>query len=372
MISCIIFLFLISSGDLSDYRGDLKKLETELKETRVKLKKTEREEKSLLREIEYIDREEKILRSILELIEKRKEEVEGNIDNLESGILKADSILNSSLDRLKMGLNFLYIYGAPDWKDYLSSSVSIYDAYRKIKMVERVISFEKEFYGKVLKAKHTLVEYIDIRRRDLIELASLREEARRKTEELTENKRKKEKLLKNLKEEEKLQERYVKELESSIEKLEELIAKLEREMREKLKKKGRIPEELVGKKIIWPVRGEVISRFGTVWHPVYKTKTKNNGIDIRAEPNSPVVTVETGKVVYAGYFLGYGNLVIIEHDGFFSLYAQLDKIVVKRGDRVLKGTVIGYLATEDSFTGPVLHFELRVGGKAVDPLRYLG
>lgn len=115
---------------------------------------------------------------------------------------------------------------------------------------------------------------------------------------------------------------------------------------------------------IWPVRGKVVRTFG---------KIKNDflfGLDIQADGKEVVSSLE-GVVVVAGVIRGYGNTIIIEHDGdFCSLYARNLKILVKEGQEVKKNTVIARIEPgRDS--GEATHFELFYRGKPVNPLYYL-
>lgn len=115
----------------------------------------------------------------------------------------------------------------------------------------------------------------------------------------------------------------------------------------------------------WPLRGKVIATFGSQVHPLYKTKTSNLGIDIKAEPSSPVRAVAAGRVAYADQFMGYGNLVIVDHGGgFYTLYANLTEMSAQVGAEVTAGTQVGVVAD-------YLHFEIRKDGKSVDPLDWL-
>lgn len=123
-----------------------------------------------------------------------------------------------------------------------------------------------------------------------------------------------------------------------------------------------------GQGFIWPVRGEVVSQFGT------KTKgLHNDGINIAAPRGAPVRTVENGVVVYAGNELrGFGNLLLIKHaDGWVTAYAHNRDLLVKRGARVTKGQIIARVGSSGNVSQPQLHFELRRGKRAVDPRKHL-
>ncbi len=115
----------------------------------------------------------------------------------------------------------------------------------------------------------------------------------------------------------------------------------------------------------WPLRGKVIATFGSQVHPRYKTKTSNLGIDIKASPSAPVRAVAAGRVAYADQFLGYGNLVIVDHgSGFYTLYSNLTEMSAQVGSDVIAGTKVG---TASDY----LHFEIRKDGKSVDPMDWL-
>ena len=122
----------------------------------------------------------------------------------------------------------------------------------------------------------------------------------------------------------------------------------------------------------WPVQGTLEGHFGTQLHPRFKTVTVRNGIEIEAPPGTEVNAVYDGQVVYAAWFQGYGNLVIVQHAGdMHSLYGYLSDIQVTPGQRVVRGDKIGLVGDTGSLDGPRLYFEIRVQGRPVDPEKWL-
>ncbi|HUK10252.1 MAG TPA: peptidoglycan DD-metalloendopeptidase family protein [Stellaceae bacterium] len=128
------------------------------------------------------------------------------------------------------------------------------------------------------------------------------------------------------------------------------------------------PPPRAGRSFLWPVHGRIIGRFGPG-----QNGGENDGIDIAAPEGTPVVAAESGIVAYAGNELrGYGNLVLLKHaDGWMTAYGHNSKILVKRGDRVLRGQTIAHVGATGAVSEPQLHFELRKGTRALDPLNYL-
>jgi murein DD-endopeptidase MepM/ murein hydrolase activator NlpD len=117
---------------------------------------------------------------------------------------------------------------------------------------------------------------------------------------------------------------------------------------------------------IWPVNGPVTSGFGIRWGRMHE------GIDIGVGYGTPIHAAAAGRVVYAGWMSGYGNLVAIDHgNGISTAYGHQSSIAVGVGQDVSQGQTIGYVGCTGHCFGPHLHFEVRIKGAPVDPLGYL-
>lgn len=118
----------------------------------------------------------------------------------------------------------------------------------------------------------------------------------------------------------------------------------------------------------WPVRGRVITAYGA------KTNGKqNDGINVAVPEGTPVKAAEDGVVAYSGNELkGYGNLILVRHsNGYVTAYAHASELMVKRGDSIKRGQVIAKSGQSGEVGSPQLHFEIRKGSSAVDPLQFL-
>jgi murein hydrolase activator len=117
-----------------------------------------------------------------------------------------------------------------------------------------------------------------------------------------------------------------------------------------------------------PVRGTIVDRFGRHKHPEFESFTFSNGISVAAPAGTPIHAVFDGEVIFADYFKGYGNMVIVDHGGgFYSLYAHATSVVKKVGSKVSRNEVLASVGDLDSAKGPMLYFEIRYQGKPVDP-----
>ena len=123
-----------------------------------------------------------------------------------------------------------------------------------------------------------------------------------------------------------------------------------------------------GGRFPWPVQGRVLAGYGTGAGGAH-----NDGINIAAARGTPIKAIEGGVVAYAGNELrGYGNLVLIKHpDGLISAYAHCDELLVKKGEQIRPGQVLGRVGASGGVAEPQLHFELRRGKQPVDPRQFL-
>ncbi len=128
------------------------------------------------------------------------------------------------------------------------------------------------------------------------------------------------------------------------------------------------PSLPAGDGFVWPVDGRIISEFG----PKDGGRV-NDGVNIAAPAGTPVYAANSGVVAYAGNELrGFGNILLIKHTGgWVTAYAHNQELLVRRGERVKRGQLIARVGSSGGVDQPQLHFELRKGKKAVDPLDYL-
>jgi len=119
-----------------------------------------------------------------------------------------------------------------------------------------------------------------------------------------------------------------------------------------------------------PVAGRITSGFGYRVHPILRFARMHAGIDFGASWGSPVAAAAEGVVVAAGWSGGYGRQVQVAHgSGIVTTYSHMSGLAASLGDTVRQGQVIGYVGSTGLSTGPHLHFEARVNGRAVDPMQ---
>jgi len=157
--------------------------------------------------------------------------------------------------------------------------------------------------------------------------------------------------------------------------LDNLMKSLETEIESYNKLVGEVKDKLAfleAKPTIYPVSGRITSGFGYRKSPREIGSTYHKGIDIEGNVGTPIKAAGKGIVIYSGWQSGYGYTVIISHGyGITTVYAHNSKNLVKKGQIVKKGDIIAKLGNTGRSTGPHVHFEIRINGQAVDPIKYL-
>jgi len=122
----------------------------------------------------------------------------------------------------------------------------------------------------------------------------------------------------------------------------------------------------IARGLLWPARGWISSRFG------WRRSRRHLGIDIAAPRGAPIYAAKNGRVAFAGWYGGYGRVVIIDHGPTVrTLYAHASALLVRVGEPVRPGQLIARVGCTGRCTGPNLHFEVRINGRPLNPLQYL-
>ena len=142
------------------------------------------------------------------------------------------------------------------------------------------------------------------------------------------------------------------------------------------KNKGSSNVKVASAGFVKPIGGRITSPFGWRTHPIFNSRTFHSGVDIGGPNGGGIKASNSGKVIYSGWYGGYGKVVILDHGTIngkptTTLYAHMSSIRVKQGQHVNKGEVVGYEGTTGYSTGPHLHFEVRINGKPNNPLNYI-
>ena len=268
-----------------------------------------------------------------------------------------------------------YRLGREGYVRFLLGSTSIPDLVRRTRLFNALLRSDLEAVS-VLRAQAMAAKSA----RDELLAAhteqdqSVKAESERRTE-LQESVEEQRKLLASVQRERGTHEQTVRELEEAERRLSQKIDEIRkgpsaaekpafRVRRSARKARGRLQFPVDG--------GKIEARFGRAVDPRFGTVTLQTGIDVRAAAGTPVRAVWDGRVAHAGWFKGFGNLLILDHgDGIYSLMAHLDLLQKALGDTVRAGEEVGTVGETGSLKGPYLYFELRDGQHPIDPEPWL-
>jgi len=347
--------------DLTQKRKDLTKVKKELSLTKGKEKEIRGKESSILENLYALDSELRKKEKELKEMEPQLTKTKEKIQQTGNQIFMLNKGIEQTREELFSRINALYRMQRISPGTFLLASQSYLDLLRMDKYLRTVIDYDHELIlthlsQVALKEKyhHELIQDQRQWQRAISDVQKKREEIKGVREE-------KQALLKSIQKEKAVYQRLIEELEGRAKELQTLVEKLEKE--KSVVAYGKPRADLLKAKLSPPVQGKIISSF--------KEKGQN-GIEIKAPMGAEVRAVLPGKVLYADWFKGFGNIVIIDHgDHLFTVSGYSSQLLKKTGDTVSQGETIALVGSAGSLKGPCLYFEIRHRGKPQDPMEWI-
>jgi septal ring factor EnvC (AmiA/AmiB activator) len=357
--------------DNSELDAQLTKVRDQILDLKTRLREEEKKEATILSGLDRINLQRTILKNELDLYTLQMEKA----GREQAALKKAIPPLKSKLDREKEAiattLFTLYKFGRFSFLQFFFQSENI----RSFASESKSLTLLAQYQQDVLRSYQTTLAKLTTTQRNLatkkVELAGLIEAAKVKRQELENEEARNKVRIEEIKQNKALYQQTLNELNERAQQLQQLMEKLANQeivlpvpFVPIYDRKGKLP---------WPVEGKVITRFGLEKHPVFNTSTKNNGIEIAPESKDVVIkALHAGKVVYADYFQGYGNLLILDHGlSYYSLYGHCAGFLVKKGDWVSAGQPLALVGDVGSLKGTNLYLEIRYKAQPLNPLQWL-
>lgn len=347
--------------DITQRKKDLKDLRKELSTTKEKEKRIQKRESSILESLHQMENELYTKEKGLKQMEPQLVQTKWRLQQTKNQILNLNQGIERTKEELLTRLIALYKMGRTPPEVFLLTSESYLDLLKIDKCFRVVIDFDARLadtyrYQVALKQR-----YQDELIEDQLQWQRNISEVEQKKGEINKVRGAKQALLKSIQNQKTVTQKVIEELEGRAKELQALVEKLEREKSLLAYKKSK-PEPNKGR-LLPPVQGSVISQF--------KEKGQN-GIEIKAPMETEVRAILPGKVLYADWFKGFGNMVIIDHgDHTFTVSAYCSHLLKKEGDPVSQGEAIARVGSAGSLKGPCLYFEIRHRGKPQDPMDWI-
>jgi septal ring factor EnvC (AmiA/AmiB activator) len=363
-------------GEVSSEKKKLSDLDRKIKAEQEEIKKAEQKESTTLQQLDDIGR--KLSKNQSEL-----KRLNGRLKSLKKEAVTLDDQINQIKEKITEQKKFfnqriiaLYRYQrSGGMLRTIFSSGSYLDLSRRTKFIVMILNQDKQTIGRFLEQVSLTEEKKIALQANRTSLEKTKKSINDTKSKISEQKEKKSAFLAKIKDEKEKHITTVKELEKDARKLQSLIDGLEKKRTKKktpsLPVKGTGFAKLKGK-LPFPVQGKIISHYGKKVDPKLNTTFFQKGIEIATAEGNEIRAIYGGKILYAEWFKGYGNIIIVDHgDSYYSLSGHLSKILKRAGDRVETGEVIAFSGDTGSLKGPCLYFELRHQGETINPLPWL-
>jgi len=365
LLTVLFYLLVNGQDNIESNRRELEKTQKKLRVVQVKINALDKEEEGVLKRIEAYDEKIVLTKKYINELTKGQKIKQSEIIMVSNQIRTTqDQISARQNDLEKLLINF-YKERRIFSIEVLLSDKSMADVYKK-SVYLRIVAQDRK---RMIKEFSSLKQNLILQQKQLIavnlQLIQYKQKREQEKNNLKDLQSLENKVLNKVRSEKTQNLTLENELKEAAKKLEKLITELESRRRERKLAPGTHYLEIMKGKLPWPYYGEVVARFGTKQDPKYNTKIRNAGIDIKTPNNANIKAIAKGRVVYADRFMGYGNLIIVDHsEGYYSLYSNLSEMICNVGTNVEQGELIGN-------SKGILHFELRSEGKPVNPLIWL-
>jgi len=361
--------YLSAQQDVSDFEKRLAKVNEEIRVLRTRIGEATKRESEVLSQLERIVLGRKLVRNELAALNLRQEKLNGELAATRRRIAGLRETLRREQRLIEKTLVTLYKYGRFDFLQFLLQAENMNAAFSESRHLTLLARHQQDVIGSYLKTAADLQSAEADQEKQKAEVAGLITDSVRKKQELEAEEVKNRALVQEIRRNRNKYEQALgeqKERAQQLQTLMEGLAKQEIVLPFRFvpfyEKKGKLP---------WPISGKIITRFGV--EPYLNTRTMNNGIEIAPPKDDTVIrSIHPGKVVYADYFQGYGNLLIIDHGmSYYSLYGHCDDFIVRKGDLVREEQPIALAGDLGSLKGVSLYLEIRYKSRPLDPLQWL-
>jgi len=363
--AALLLLTSVASADgLDESRKKLEEIESRITQTAKNLEAKRSAEPSLGEDLQAVEGELALLQAKVAARKRALAGLDGEIASKGEAVDGARRAIAVTEKDVRRRLAALYKNGEAGMVKILFSSstpaqmAEDYDFFGRIVRRDRELLATYRRQAEELQA--ALARLADLRRQQQSSLADLGEEEKTTRRAL----RLKEEILVQVRRDRQALAAALTELRERASRLADLVKKLESDKTREYTEKPTLFSALKGR-LSWPVDGVVRIGFGTARHPELGTMHDSQGIEIATTGTPPIKAVAAGRVIFANWFKGYGNLLIVDHgDSYYSLYAQAARLAKKVGEPVAAGETVGQSGLEGAAG---VYFEIRRGGVPLDP-----
>ena len=363
-----------NNNDIEGKRKEPISIDQEIKKGKAELLRFTKRETSIVNSLDEID-------LILDKTRKNASSLEKELADIEIEINKAASTSRHLQEKIKIGEKYaskrLVALYKLNWlgKIYvLASAHSMYELFHRKKALEQVLAHDEKIWQNLLDDKEKLERLLNELNVTKKEKLAVETELKKQIGIMSHERQKRSQLLDDIRKKRSLKLAALESLKQAAADLDHTVISLKSgEDHTEIQKNIGLKSFSTLKGLLnMPVKGKIVSFFGPHRNKKFNVTNFQSGIEIKADRGEPIRAVYNGRILYARWFKGYGNMVIIDHgNNYYTIYAHAQEIFASKGDIVEMGEVVATVGDSGSMIGPSLHFEVRHHGQPVDPLEWI-
>lgn len=363
-----------NNGDIEGFRKEATSINREIEKKTAELLKFTRKETSIVNSLNDID-------LILDKARKNASSLKTELADFEKEIEKATNTSKEFQKRIKTSEEYaskrLVALYKLSWlgKIYvLASAQTMYELFHRKKVLEQVLAYDENILQNLLNNKEKLQQLLIELNAKKQEKLSVETDLKKQIEIMSIERQNRSQLLDDIRKKRSLELAALESLKQAAEDLDHTVISLKSEpdLMESQKNISLKSFSSLKGLLNMPVKGKIVSFFGPKRNKKFNLINFQSGIEIKADRGEPIRAVYDGRILYAKWFKGYGNMIIIDHgNNYYSIYAHAQELFASQGDTVETGEVVATVGDSGSLIGPSLHFEIRHHGKPVDPLKWI-
>lgn len=352
----------------ADSRDQLQQIKKRIAQTAGSLEEQKTAEKELLRDLSVVATSLKKIDLRIETLKKEQRKLNQGLEAARDELKESQQQMAGLEKKIHKRLVALYKEGDVGPLKLFFSSESPMELMQQYHYLTRVLEHDRllidSFRLGIEEQKEKQLRFESLQK----EQNRLLEKKQQKRHEAADARQLYSQILERVRKDKKKYAKQLDDLKARAQRLEKLVKKLEAEQKEKISVSEGNFRSLKGK-LPWPIKGSISIGFGRQKNQALGSVLESHGVEISYRSKQGVKAAAHGRIVFASWFKGYGNLMIVAHDsGFHTLYAQVDSIEANVGDAVRQGDVI---AKTGDPGGEGVYFEIRHNGAPVDPVSWL-
>lgn len=355
-------------------RARIKAVEKKISGAEKQMVKIKVDEAAVIQEIEDLNLELNKSRATLRKIIHEMDILQSQIKTLDADKEALHEDIHMLETHAMQRLAAFYKLGKLGVAPIIFSAESFFDLWQRRDALGRVLDSDAKLWDRL----QNQTELLDTLSRELtakkIEQDRLLKECQEEKKTIAQSKKKRAELLEKIRKEKSLILASIESLKKAAKELDKTFGALEGEVKPPSARTGKKAGAFLALKgsLPMPVHGNLVEHFGYYMNKgPYNTKNFRSGVKIKADIDSPVRAVFDGQVIYASWFKGYGNMMIIDHgEHYYTLFAHLDQLLMEKGASVETGNIVGTVGDTAALGSPGLYFEIRHYGKPLNPVSW--